>query len=240
MKSLALAAAGLSALVVTHAAAAEFTGGEIQLSYSQFAQDQGGLTLSKTSLDTSVEYGFSRNVGMQFDLGTKYYGASSSSGYAVAMHGQYHVNDNATLGVFIGQDGFSSGTVMFAGVEAGIETNRMSLEAFAMSDIEDNSNGRILGLSADYDINGIWKVTGNLESGNYGGGNAEISRYSVGVRYETGSRFAFTADIGAARGVSLGVSSNDTFFAIGGQWTMGTKRGTTFGSRSLLSPIPGL
>ncbi|MGR3713371.1 MAG: hypothetical protein ACU0A6_09655 [Shimia sp.] len=239
MKSLLTAAALATAFSASFASAAEITGGKVNLTYSRFTDSPGGATLSKTSLDASTEIGFNKNIGMQVDLGTQAYGASGLTGYNLALHGQYHLNDKATLGAFVGQDTLSSANASFTGLEFGIENNSMSFQAFAMSDLESDSSAKLVGLHADYDINGFWQVTGNLVSGNYGGSDANLSLYSIGVRYETGNNFALTADLGAARGDAFGVSSTETFLALGGELTFGAERGTTFGKRSLISTIPG-
>ncbi|PSL17111.1 hypothetical protein [Shimia abyssi] len=240
MFKISTASAATITMLATHPAnAVEITGGSIKLGYSQFTnQTTTGQTLSNTTLDTSTELGFNRNTSAQLDLGLNSYGASNFDGHNVALHGIYHANETTSFGAFIGQDGLESNDVNFAGFELGVEAQALDLETFFMTDIDNNSDGRIFGISGDYEITDSFEVTGQILLGDFG--NLNFDRYSVGVRYKTSNSFALTADLGAARAEAFGVSDSETFIALGAEYKFGAERGATFGKRSLLSVIPGL
>ncbi len=236
-RSITVFGAGTLLLFSTPVLAAELTGGRINLEYSQLTEKVGGETLNKTSLDTATEIGFTKSAAMQVDLGTYKYGATNLDGHNVALHGIFHMNETTSFGAYIGQDGLESSDANFAGLEFGIEGQSIEFEAYYLADTDNSGDNNVFGLHANYDFTSNFAVTGEVMSGNFGA--ADVTNYSVGVRYSATPSFALTADIGAMDTEALGVSGNDTFVAVGAEYTFGAARGATFGKRSLLSVIPG-
>jgi hypothetical protein len=236
----------ISALTVagSQAYAFEVTGGDLRLEYSAFTDDILGEDLGKTALEGSVEVGFDRHIALQFDLGLQDFKFADESGNNLAVHVLHHMNEDTSVGLFVGRDKISSGEADYYGIEAGYEALNYEFEAYlSTGDVSEPSLGssdvNILGVSGALDISENLKLTGAVHHAEFDG-DVSASRFEVGLQYAASDHFALTASVGSAEEDSFGSSTSENFFAVGAEMTFGANRGATFGQRGLLRLIPGL
>lgn len=239
MKISTLAALGLTVAFAQAGTAAELVGGYIDVGYSAFTSQSN---LSKRSLTGSGEVAFTRTFGLQADLGLHDLNAVNELGTNVTLHGNFHVGDFTSLGVFAGRDSLNNQGVNFYGVEAGHEMGRVELEGYAsVADAAGNngSNGTIAGLQVRGNINESWRVKANVDYVDARNG-VDATRYSVGADYNFGQGGTIYAEAGGYDANAGAVGANEAFVGIGLRYNLGTKRGTTFGRRGFLNTLPGL
>lgn len=217
------------------AMAQQVTGGSITLSHSAFTEDSD---VSKTSLTGSVEVGFSRDFSVQFDLGGSRLNFADETVTTGVLHGIYHLNANTSAGVFVGLDRAAGESLNFVGFEFGHMAGRTGFEAYVGRGEEQGVSGTLIGLSTRYAATEQLGVGVSLDQMDVGPLNA--TRYSLNGDYAVTSNVKVFGEIGAARAEVLGLSDSEGYVKIGGKFTFGAKRGTTFGQRSVLNILPGL
>jgi hypothetical protein len=239
MRTLTLAALGLTIAFAQSTTAAELVGGYVDVGYSAFTDN---TRVSKRSLTGSGEVAFTRTFGLQADLGVHDLNAISEVGTNVTLHGNFHVGEFTSLGVFAGRDDLNNQGVNFYGVEAGHEAGRVQFEGYAsIVDAAGNngSNGTLAGLQIRGNINEAWRLKANIDYIDARNG-VDATRYSVGTDYNFGEGGAFYAEVGGFDANAGPVGANETFVGFGLRYNLGAKRGTTFGRRGFLDKMPGL
>lgn len=239
MKKMTLATLGLTIAFAQSTAAAELVGGYVDLGYSAFTDN---TRVSKRSLSGSGEVAFTRTFGLQADLGLYDLNAISEVGTNVTLHGNFHVGDFTSLGVFAGRDSLNNQGVNFYGVEAGHEAGRVEFEGYAsIADAAGNngSNGTLAGLQVRGNINEAWRLKANVDYIDARNG-VDATRYSVGADYDFGEGGTFYAEAGGFDANAGTAGANEAFVGFGLRYNLGAKRGTTFGRRGFLDKLPGL
>lgn len=233
-----LAAAAIAAFVPIHAAAFEVTGATVGLSYGQLTDESD---LDRLDLGGSVEVGFSREFGMQADLGLAEFGASGLQVTSVALHGIWHASEVSSLGLFIGRDeadiGDADASQSFLGIEVGYGAENFAAEAhFAVADGGDG-NGTAAGLVMDWGLTpviGLGLTVDRLDTD-----GADLTSFALRSSYDLTPQAELYAEVGTVDAEAGGTSADSTFIGIGAEIDFGA-RGATFDRRSLLGAIPGL
>jgi hypothetical protein len=235
----------ISALTIagSQAYAFEITGGDLRLGYSAFTDEVLGEDLGKTALEGSVEFGFDRYIALQFDLGLQDFKLAEKSGNNLAVHVLHHMNEDTSVGLFVGRDKISSIEADYYGIEAGYEAHNFEFEAYlSTGDVSEPSLGssdvNIVGVSGAFDVSPSLKLTGAVHHADFDGDDS-ASRFEVGIQYAASDHLALVASVGSAEGDIYGSSASENFFAVGAELTFGANRGATFGQRGLLRLIPG-
>lgn len=239
MKTLTLAALGLSVAVAHAATAAELVGGYVDVGYSAFT-DQSSL--SKRSLTGSGEVAFTRTFGLQADLGLHDLNTVDEVGTNVTLHGNFHVGDFTSLGVFAGRDNLNNQGVNFYGVEAGHEAGRVEFEGYASvadSGSGGGGNGTLAGLQIRGNVTEAVRLKASVDYVDARNG-IDATRYSIGADVNFGQGGAFYAEAGGYDANAGNTGANEAFVGFGLRYNLGAKRGTTFGRRGFLNTLPGL
>ncbi len=226
----AIAVAGLAVIFATPLAAQGFVGAELGIEVFGFSED---TNLGYTSYSGAIEYGITRNIDVALDLG--YFGLNSSDDNVsnATLHGIYHMSDTASLGAFIGRDNFDGGDVDHIGIEGGVEFMGAELEGF-IGRIDDGSeSGTAYGISGEYGFTDSFAAIGELKGADLGGDT--LTRAAIGAQYQFNGGPAIYAQVGT---IDVG-TANETFVTLGATIALGSQRGTTFESRSLLDIAPG-
>jgi hypothetical protein len=229
----------VAALLPTVSSAFEFTGGNVELSYSFLTEESD---LNRVDLGGSVEFAFTRNIGMQADLGFTEFGASGLSLTSFGLHGIYHASESTSVGVFLGQeraeiDG-ASGNDSFLGVEVGYEVQAFDLEAYYAKADTDLSDGSVAGASGSYALGDAFSV--GLALDRLDADDVSVTALTVRGDYAVTPATRLFAEVGNAAfdGDAAG-TVDSAFVGLGATINFGAARGATFERRSLLGTIPG-
>lgn len=237
-------AASVSSIVaaMNPAMAQEFTGGEIGVEYSAFTQQVLGETLDRVTLDASGEIGFSRSFGVQGDLSYHRFGATDEDAFNFTLHTVYHASEQASLGLFLGNESIAGLDSNFYGIEGGIEHGISSFEVYYAEIEELNfADANIAGIRSEFDIGNDFGVGVDYDT-LQADGPGSVSRLTVSGSYHAGRGTNLYAEIGSAHlnNTGIGPDVSETFVGLGMEFTFGANRGSTFGNRSLADLIPGL
>lgn len=237
MRSISVVAV-IAAAIPFHALAFEMTGATLGLSYGQLTDESD---LNRVDLGGSVGFGFSREIGMQADLGFARFGASDLDLTSIALHGIWHASDVSSLGLFIGRDSADAGgadaSQSFLGIEVGYGAEGFAAEAhFAVADGDDGS-GTAAGLVLDWGLTpviGLGLTVDRLDTD-----GADLTALALRGRYDLTPQAGLYAEVGTVDASAGGTSADSTFIGVGAEFDFGA-RGATFDRRSLLGAIPGL
>ncbi|MCL6284347.1 porin [Ruegeria sp. 2012CJ41-6] len=240
MKNIIVAGAMVSGLCAGAASAAEFTGGYFDLGYSSFTDSDDG---SKFYGAASGELGFTRNFGIQADLGVYRYREIEETGYNGTLHFIYHTNDNLSLGAYYNRDDLDGDNdANTYGIEAGYEIGAIGLEGYVSRiDFVDagDADGTLLGFKLDSEVAPLFTLSASVDYLD-ASGDVDLTRYSVGADYNLGSGAHIYGELGGARAGVDSFSRTEAYIAAGLRINFGSERGTTFGRRGLLDKLPGL
>ena len=235
-KFISILAASLPLVISNSAQAFEFTGGSIDLNYSAFTEDNDFAT---TALTGAVEFGFNRNFGVQFDLGTFAYDFVDESGTNAALHAIYHINETSSLGAFYGRDEIDGEGVDFYGVEIGQEFQDFGVEAYIGAGDDSGVSATVFGLTGLYEFDQGFGLGASWERMDFNG-DLDLTRFAVKADFAVGSNVDLYAEFGSFSADGFGVSGSENFFGIGAKFNFGASRGATFEDRGMLKLIPGL
>jgi hypothetical protein len=248
MKKLSvLAVAGLGAMTIAQPALSlEMTGGDIALGYSAFSEKVEGETLSQTSIEGSLELGFTKEFGAQVDFGVQQFeqlnnlGADNATN--VTLHGLYHMNETATFGAFYGRDSLEDLDLDFYGLEAGFEGSGFDVEAyFGTGELDGvDGKGNVFGVSGAYELTSSFELIGSFAKASFDG-DVDVSTFEAGVAYNFTNSVQIAATLGRLSGEVEGLGSeSEDYFGLEAEYSFGAARGATFGERGLIHLIPGL
>lgn len=229
----------MAALMPTVSGAFEFTGGNVELSYSTLTKESD---LDRVDLGGSVELSFTRDIAMQADLAFAEFGASGLSLTSFGLHGIYHASESTSVGVFLGQDrgkiAGASSTDSFVGVEVGYEAQGFGLEAYYAKADTDLSDGSVAGVSGTYALGDAFTV--GLALDRLDADDVSLTALTVRGDYALTPATQLFAEIGNASidGAAAG-NVDSAFVGLGAKVNFGAARGATFERRSLLGTIPG-
>ncbi len=222
---------------VSHSQAAELTGGSIDLGYSAFTDDSD---FSRVALRGQAEIGFSRSIAMQVDLGAYDFDTFNDTGYNFALHGIYHVNDAVSLGGFYSRDDIADGDGDIFGLEAGFDlSTNVAAEAYASTGDSEGVDLDLFGFDIAYGVTDAFEVNAGIDYAEVEGG-ADLTRYSLGVEFQTETAGNYYAELGSLDASFGGLSGSEAYIGVGVRIDFGAERGATFGQRSFLDIIPGL
>lgn len=229
-----LLTAALSAAVFGQSAlAGNVTGGSVGFDYSAFTEDSAG-TLEKSTLSSSLEYGFDRTFAIQGDLSLTHFGLSEYDAGNLTLHGIYHFNESTSLGAFIGRDTIENEGLTFYGLEAGHEVGQISGETYIAYAEDSGVDGTLFGLAGMYDVNDAFGLGVSYDRLDVE--DLDADRITLEAEYRL-QGFVISAEFGQAE---IGGLGSENFFGIGARMTFGAKRGSTFGQRGLIDVLPGL
>lgn len=215
---------------------AEVTGGSIGLSHSAFTDDK---SVSKTSLDGSVEYRFNQQFSMQGDLSLNEFNESNISLRNLTLHGIYHLSPSTSLGAFVGIDRISGESANLYGLEFGSDMGRTDLEGYVAIGEEEDVDATLLGLSGRYAYTDAVGFGASLDYGDIDG-VVDFTRFGVSADYNVTETVNLSAELGEFDINAGGFGGSETYIKLGATVKFGAKRGTTFERRSLTSLFPGL
>ena len=235
--------AGLAALAVLAIgqARAEVVGGELRLGHERFLDDVvvGGReeVLSRTALEGALEleFGYS-GAGLQVDLGLDRAGLLDGTGINATVHGLYALPVDATVGVFLGRDGFDDVDSIHYGIEGFYEYDRFSGQGYVMG-VTDDADGTVVGLRGDMLLSAQLSVGARIDYADLDGG-ADAARYGLTAKYDVTPSTSVSAELGIAEASVQGIGSADEAY-VGVQATVGFGTGATFDRRGLLDLLPG-
>jgi len=231
----ALTLSAALALGATTAQAVEVTGGSAGLSYSAFTED---TDVSRLGLEGSVELGFNRTLGLQFDAGYNDFNATGIDSNTLGLHGLYHLNEATSFGAFYVREDVEGVDLDILGVEAGYEVLNWDIEGYVADIDSDGGDGTMGGVKARYQMASGLGLTGAYDRAESGGD--DLSRFAVRLDRDVSPNGNLYLEVGTARAEAGGISDSEPFVGLGGKITFGAERGATFEQRGLTRLIPGL
>jgi len=211
------------------------TGGQLGIEY---AAPFDGTDLGGTSYNAAIEYAITRQFSVSADFSSYSIEAFEENSSSLTLHGIFHMDDNASLGVFIGQDreGDSGGDARLYGLEGGTEFMGGEVSGYAAF-IDGASDGTMFGLDGAYGWRDGISFTGNASILNQDDSN--IRRVAIGGAYAMAEGPEFYGELGNLAAEDGSISSNQAFIGLGARINFGAQRGTTFKERSLFETAAG-
>ena len=222
-------AVGMTALPLP-ALAQGFTGGELTLDATAFGE---GDNPSAVSYSGALEYAINRSFSVAGDLSVYDFSLLGDEITNVTLHGIYHLGQQSSVGVFVGQDSFDDDDATFLGLEGGYEAGPLAVEGYvALYDNDDDTT--VLSIDGTYDLNGQFAAIGRLGYADFD--DQSFVRISAGAEYD----FANGPTVYAELGNVSGDNDSSAFISLGASVEFGAARGTTFDRRSIFEAIqPG-
>ncbi|MDB2369242.1 porin [Octadecabacter sp.] len=221
------AAIGLAALstiaISTTASAQSVTGGELTIDAYSF---RAGDNESTVNYSGALEYGINRNFSVAGDLALYDFTLLDDSIFNVTVHGIYHVNDQTSVGVLIGNDNLDGDDTTFYGLEGGFEANQLTVEGY-FAFYDDNDDSTVIGVSGGYQITDAISAIGTVGYGDID--NNDVTRISAGAEYDFQGGPSIYAEIGNVDTDD----DNSVFIGLGAKVEFGAARGTTFDRRGI-------
>jgi hypothetical protein len=230
MISTALAVAFSSGI----ATAQEFKG-DITLGYSAFWDNTDFNTLSGTG---SFEFGVADRMSVQLDLGLYGFGFVGLEGTNLVLHGIYDVNQQGSLGLFLGVDSLNGFRDEFYGIEYGQAFGAGSVEGYIARGEDAGISGTVIGVEGLFAVNDSIGIGVKLDKADYGGA-LDARRIGVKGNYAVGQGTSVFAEIGSARYDDGATQLSEPFVGIGMSFNLGEGK-ATFGQRSQFALVPGL
>lgn len=233
-----LALASAVALTAAPVLAGEFTGGDIDLSYSAFTDD---TDYAKAQLDGSFEYGINRSFGVQVDGAAAAFGFIDETGSNVTLHGIWHTGTAGSAGIFVGSDRIDGESTEFYGLEYGMDVGGgFGVEGYAAFAEDHGEDGALYGIKGEYAFaNTGFSVAGTLD---YLDLDSGISATKLGVtgNYALSPTGSIYAEVGNVN-LDIGpIDDNEAYVGVGARIHFGAARGATFDRRGLIQLLPGL
>jgi hypothetical protein len=208
-------------LVASPAVAQQFTGGELGVEYNSLldADDVDG-----TSYFAGAELSFNREFAVAVDVSN--IEAVGENGNDVTLHGIYHLNDNASMGLFYSRDNDDAAKI---GIEGGIEFMGGDISAYVGQLQIDDETALVVGFSSDTPIYQNISVFTDFDI--VGDDSLAISTNEIGVEYAFDQGPEVYAQFGRFNVEAGGVSADQDYVGIGARIKFGAARGTTFEAR---------
>ena len=226
------AVAALAASTALTAQAAEVSGAQVGVSYSNLTGSASDA--DKLSAFGSLEVAFSSAFSVQGDMALNRFGGVDWNGGMFALHGVYHPMQGTAVGAFVGRDRLNSQNVDFYGLEASQKLNMIDLEGYLWH-TETRTDGTVLGLSGSYALNDRFSLGGRLDA--FNGRGDDYNRIGVTADYKLASSYSVYGEIGR---VDAQGSDAEGYIGLGVRATFGAGQGTTFSQRGLQDLLPGL
>ncbi|WP_170769632.1 porin [Ruegeria lacuscaerulensis] len=233
----------LSAATLTGAAqAVEFSGGYLNLDYSTFTDTDFG---DAYNLNGSAELAFNRAFSTQLDLGVQRFQDLSETATNWTLHGNWHTANNASFGLFYGQEDLDDADFEFYGLEAGFDAGPAEIEGYlGRQDLTNASDldGTLFGISAKTELADAWELNASFDIVDNFAGALDYNLFAIGASYAAADNAEVYGNVGVAHISSplVSGSENEAYVSFGVRVNFGNERGTTFGQRGVLSTLPGL
>lgn len=221
-------------------ASAQVTGGYLGVEVLGYEEDDYDASVNYSG---GLEYAFNRNWSIAADVAGYDQGLLSGDGGNLTLHLMYHLNEEATIGLFraadaVDRDDDAIGQGL-TGIEAGYEFGRLEGEGFLgfyddeldSDNIESLSGSTLFGASGAYAITD--QIAANASFGFLSSDVEDASSISAGASYTFNAGPSLYAEIGR---VALD-DDDSTFIGVGANVAFGADRGTTFGIRSAFDAI---
>lgn len=216
-------------------ALAEFAGGRVGVSHSLLTSESD---YAKSSIDGQVQWNFGSRFLMQTDLGYSGLHALDENALTMTNHLGMTFNDGSAAGIFYGWDRIE-GSEDFWGAEYARSIGAAQMDAYIAVVDEPGSNGTMAGIAARMpvaDAVGMGISVDHISSN----GVADATRFGIGADYMLGNATMLKGEIGRVSADDSAASIDETYLKLGVDFKFGPNGGATFGSRSLLSALPGL
>ncbi len=243
-------------LSATMAMSQSLTGGDVTIGYAGLTDSD--FDTSGYNVGASGEMAFAREFAAQGDFSYTDGDVFGFSGDTVALagHGIYHANENASFGLYYGQEYSDGDRVKYYGVEGGYGYEQLKVEGyFGVTAVDvgqyfdltdDAAAGAIIGdidlnqfgVSAAYSVNPMFSVTGRYDQIRFTEA-LQLSRLGAGVAADVGNNIGLSAEVGRLTADVVGYSDDATYANIGGTYTFGASRGATFGRRDSAHTVMG-
>ena len=223
------------ALGATAAQAVEVTGGSVGLSYSAFTED---TDLTRLGLEGSVEFGFTRNLGLQIDTGYSDFGVTGVNTHSLGLHGIYHLDEATSFGAFYTEEDIEGFDLDIYGLEVGHEANGWNFEGYIAQGEVMDTEGNMLGFKARHELANDMGLTGSYDRVDSSG--VEVSRVAVRLDRDVAQSTNLFVEVGSAKAEGAAGNISDPFVGLGGTINFGAARGATFDVRNLSRLVPGL
>lgn len=237
MSHYAALAAAVFAVAASPIMAQGFSGGEVGIEYNA---PTDGSDFGGTTYTAGLEYGFARQFSVALNLsGYKLENVSTTAANAT-LHGTYHLNDTASVGVFSAADSMDDATgatktnTIF-GVEGGTEFMGGDVGGY-VGRLKDDDTYTMLGIDGEYAFARGFSAIGGFDV--MTNDNATNSQFSVGAQYAMERGPQFYVKVGTTSEEAPGYSDSSTFVGVGASVSFGASRGTTFGTRSAFETLP--
>ncbi len=217
-----LASAFVALALVSPAMAQEFSGGELGIEFNAFASD---TDVNGTSYSGGVEFSFGREYAIAVTAENFGFGGDTSTNN-VTLHGIYHMNQRASLGLFYSQNennvegyGFEGGT-SFAGTDIGGYIGQKSFEGEDVVIVGLESRTPIndqITFFTDFDIVGDDEIAGSTSE--------------LGVSYLFDAGPEAYVQVGSASAFTEFGNESEAYIGVGAKISFGAARGTTFDTR---------
>lgn len=232
---------GAACLTANSAAAFEFTGGDVALTYSAFSDDSD---YSALSFEGSLEAAFNRDFGMQVDLSNYVFDQADETASNLTLHGLYHLDPSMSAGLFYGIESVDGGDLEFYGIEFGQELAQVDFEGYISHGDESGSSVTLVGIEVEYKISDLFSIGAGYDYADFEYG-VSIDNAVARVRYTPTAQMSLYGEVGSLGAeLDLGggsrTSGSQTYVGIGMEYAFGATRGATFGERGFYQMIPGL
>lgn len=232
-QSLSLALA--SFLCVTSAQAFEVNGGSVSLGYSSFVGKSNATDVNKLAFGASLEFGITQQFALQTDFSIANFGLTDLDNTNLAVHGIGHLNEQTSVGAYVGKDRLAGIDQSYFGFEVGHQMNAFGTEAYVTFAEDDGSHGTVLGFKGDYKLGETSSVGAKFDNLNVEGFDA--TRVALTGEMGVAKDVTLTGEVGSVRFEDVG---SESYVGIGLKMNFGAKRGATFDRRSLIDLLPGL
>ncbi|MCF7700509.1 hypothetical protein [Loktanella sp. M215] len=225
-----------------------FSGGDISLGYAGLTDSD--LKTSGYALNASGEAALTRELSVQGDFG---YTNGEIGGFdgdilSLAAHGIYNASENASFGIYVGQDSSDGDSIKFYGVEGGYGYNQIKVDGyFGVTAIDsgpfiDGGVGDVdlnqIGMSATFMVNDIFTVSGRYDRIRLTDAIG-ANRIGAGVGATLRNDFELAAEVGRIEGDVFGYSDNATYANVSATYSFGGPRGATFEQRGIAKTLLG-
>lgn len=211
----------------TFALAQGFTGAELSAGMMAWSDD---TDLGASSYSGGLEFGVISGIGVAADISRHNWRGEEGNSTSYTLHGLYALTNDATVGVFVGQDRRDLGNTDVYGIEGATSISGIEIEGYLGRFDGVLGDGTILGLDGAFAFTDAISATASAGIVN---ADDSMTSLSLGGEYRFGSGPTVFAEIGRAD--ITGESEN--FVTIGGRIELG--QGTTFGARGLTDILPG-
>ena len=225
--------AAVLALLTQPAFAQGITGGQLGI---QYETPLDGSDFGGTSYNAAIEYAITRQFSVSADYSSYSTDAFTTNPSSLTLHGIFHMDDNASFGVFVGQDSRSGDEAELYGLEGGTEFMGGEVAGYAAM-INGDSDGTMFGVDGVYGWRDGISFIGN--AGVVSVNDKSVRRFAIGGTYAMTEGPELYGEIGSLTADDSGVSDSQTFIGLGARINFGAQRGTTFQERSVFEVLSG-